>query len=272
MLINWFTVIAQIINFLILVYLLYRFLYKPITQTMGERQKRLSQRWQDAEEEREKASREAESYRRQRQELEAQQAEIFAETREKAEQERREMLRQARAEVEQKQAEWQQAIAQQQENFLAELRQQMAWEIYTVSRRALQDLANADLERQAIAVFIDRLRHLDREEEAKQNGHALLQDLREAKQDVVVRSSFAIPQPQREEIIVTLREKQIVNGNNVEFATTPGLIFGIQLQSNHQEIAWNLDHYLQDLEEHFASQFEQARPSDRSQNLLETEA
>jgi F-type H+-transporting ATPase subunit b len=30
MLIDWFTVVAQIINFLILVYLLKRFLYKPI--------------------------------------------------------------------------------------------------------------------------------------------------------------------------------------------------------------------------------------------------
>ena len=49
MLINWFTVIAQIINFLVLVFLLQRFLYKPIMQTIKKRQKMIDARWKDAE-------------------------------------------------------------------------------------------------------------------------------------------------------------------------------------------------------------------------------
>jgi len=36
-LIDWFTVIAQIINFLVLVYLLKRFLYGPIIRVIDER-------------------------------------------------------------------------------------------------------------------------------------------------------------------------------------------------------------------------------------------
>jgi F-type H+-transporting ATPase subunit b len=48
MLFDWFTFIAQIINFVILVYLLWRFLYKPITKTMGKRQEELEDRWQKA--------------------------------------------------------------------------------------------------------------------------------------------------------------------------------------------------------------------------------
>ena len=39
MLINWFTVCAQAINFLILVWLLKRFLYKPILHAIDEREK-----------------------------------------------------------------------------------------------------------------------------------------------------------------------------------------------------------------------------------------
>ena len=39
MLINWFTVVAQAINFLILVWLLKRFLYKPILHAIDEREK-----------------------------------------------------------------------------------------------------------------------------------------------------------------------------------------------------------------------------------------
>ena len=42
MLINWFTVLAQIINFLILVFLLKRFLYKPILRAMAEREEKMA--------------------------------------------------------------------------------------------------------------------------------------------------------------------------------------------------------------------------------------
>ncbi len=39
MLIDWFTVVAQAINFLILVWLLQRFLFKPILGAIDEREK-----------------------------------------------------------------------------------------------------------------------------------------------------------------------------------------------------------------------------------------
>jgi len=42
MLIDWFTVLAQIVNFLILIFLLKRFLYGPITKAMEEREKKIA--------------------------------------------------------------------------------------------------------------------------------------------------------------------------------------------------------------------------------------
>ncbi len=49
MLINWFTVFAQAINFLILVWLLKRFLYKPILHAIDEREKRVATQLAQAE-------------------------------------------------------------------------------------------------------------------------------------------------------------------------------------------------------------------------------
>jgi F-type H+-transporting ATPase subunit b len=48
MLIDWVTVVAQIINFLILVYLLKRFLYGPIVQAMNEREERIREEIEQA--------------------------------------------------------------------------------------------------------------------------------------------------------------------------------------------------------------------------------
>jgi F-type H+-transporting ATPase subunit b len=42
MLIDWFTVGAQALNFLILVWLLKRFLYKPILDAIDAREKRIA--------------------------------------------------------------------------------------------------------------------------------------------------------------------------------------------------------------------------------------
>ena len=42
LLIDWFTVIAQVINFFILVWLLKHFLYKPIINAIDAREKRIA--------------------------------------------------------------------------------------------------------------------------------------------------------------------------------------------------------------------------------------
>ena len=46
--INWFTVIAQVINFLMLVWLLKKFLYKPILDAVNEREKKITDQLKDA--------------------------------------------------------------------------------------------------------------------------------------------------------------------------------------------------------------------------------
>jgi len=48
MLIDWFTVGAQIVNFLILVWLLKHFLYKPILDAIDAREKRIAAELADA--------------------------------------------------------------------------------------------------------------------------------------------------------------------------------------------------------------------------------
>ena len=62
MLIDWFTVIAQIINFLILVFLLKRFLFDKITGAMDEREKKISSTLDDANSAKRLAAGEAERY------------------------------------------------------------------------------------------------------------------------------------------------------------------------------------------------------------------
>ena len=62
MLIDWFTVFAQIINFLILIFLLKRFLYGPITRAMEERKKKIATAIEQADSAKKKAKQHSESW------------------------------------------------------------------------------------------------------------------------------------------------------------------------------------------------------------------
>jgi F-type H+-transporting ATPase subunit b len=62
MLIDWFTVGAQVLNFLILVWLLKRFLYKPILHAIDEREKRIAKELADADAKKAEAEKERDEF------------------------------------------------------------------------------------------------------------------------------------------------------------------------------------------------------------------
>ena len=97
MLIDWFTVIAQIVNFLILVGLLKYFLYGRILRAMDQREDRIASRLTEAEQREQEAEDERRHYQARQKDLEEKQSDILAEAREKAEAERKRLLDEARA-------------------------------------------------------------------------------------------------------------------------------------------------------------------------------
>ena len=89
MLIDWFTVTAQIVNFLILVYLLKRFLYQPIVRHMNEREEKIANRLQQASDKRAEAQRQIDEFQHKQEEIEQQSAQKL----EKAEEEAQKRLK-----------------------------------------------------------------------------------------------------------------------------------------------------------------------------------
>jgi F-type H+-transporting ATPase subunit b len=62
MLIDWFTVGAQALNFIILVWLLKRFLYKPILDAIDAREKRIAAELADADKKKAEAQKERDEF------------------------------------------------------------------------------------------------------------------------------------------------------------------------------------------------------------------
>ena len=127
MLINWFTVLAQIVNFLILVYLLKRFLYGPILRAMQEREKKIARRLQNAEDRELEADQRAASLEDEKQKLLDEKEEILRDAKEQVKAWRDTRVEQIREEIDRLRQAWIDSVENDKQKFLQQLKQKVIW-------------------------------------------------------------------------------------------------------------------------------------------------
>jgi F-type H+-transporting ATPase subunit b len=242
-LIDWFTVIAQIVNFLVLVALLKHFLYDRIIGAMNEREERIRGQLEDAENKKEEAQKEADEYRQKKQELEKRRQDELSRIKEETGKKRTELLQQARDEAENKRKQWQQSIQQEKESFVRELRQMAVKQVYVVARRVLQDLADVKLQEKVVEVFLQKIEEM---EEGKQQE--LAEAIKNANDGMFIASSFDIPSKTRRKITRSLHES-VADDIDIRYETKPDIILGMELKVSGKKIAWNLEDYVGSLEQ-----------------------
>ncbi|MBE0411559.1 MAG: F0F1 ATP synthase subunit B [Anaerolineales bacterium] len=253
--IDWFIVIAQIINFLILVILLKLLLYKPIIRIMDQREEKITSQLKEAEEKISIAQEEKENYQKERQLLERKRSEMLEKARDEADEFQKQLFHEAREAVEQSRHRWMESIEREKEDFLADLRQRMSHQANEIARHALQDMADADLEQRMIEVFLLRILDLPEDKQAD-----IAAAIRTSDDQVLIRTVFELPQDLREKVVTTL-EENLLNGDQIDpqFETTPDLISGIELLVHGHRVAWTLEDYMQSLEEKMGLVIEEKR-------------
>ncbi|MEO8392274.1 MAG: F0F1 ATP synthase subunit delta [Chloroflexota bacterium] len=242
MLIDWFTVGAQVLNFLILVWLLKRFLYKPILHAIDEREKRIAAELADADAQKAEAQKESDEFKHKNEELDQQRAALLSKATDEAQAERERLLDEARKAAVVLSSKLQETARQQEHNLSQAIRRRTQQEVFAIARKALTDLATASLDERLCEVFICNLREMDGQ--AKQS---LAETLKTASDPALVRSAFDLPAEQRAAIQKALNETFSAE-IHVQFETVPDLISGIELTSNGQKVAWSIGDYLASLE------------------------
>ena len=96
MLIDWFTVVAQVVNFLILVWLLKRFLYRPILNAIDAREKRIATELADADAKKAEAIKERDEFQHKNEEFDRQRAALLSQATDEAKAERQRLFDEAR--------------------------------------------------------------------------------------------------------------------------------------------------------------------------------
>jgi len=240
--INWFTVIAQIINFLILVWLLKRFLYKPILSAIDERENRIASQLKDAEAKETKAKKEQEEFRKKNEAFDLAKKGLMDKAVAETGKERQKLLEDARNEATELRSKLDKSLKEMQANLNRDIAQKTQQEVFAIARQTLADLASLSLEEQSANIFIKRINDLKKEEKKK-----FIDTLKSDSNPILVQSAFDLPVKQQTDIKSAVNE---LLGTETQFLfkTTPELISGIEISSNGYKIAWSIAAYLDSIQ------------------------
>ena len=244
MLIDWFTVVAQIVNFLVLIALLKHFLFGRIVQAIDAREKAIAARLAEAEEKNAVAAREMETCRVLAAEHQQKCDALLEQARRDAEEKRKDMVSKARETVRELEAKWRGDLDVEKRVFLDELRNRAAEGVLNVSRKALADLASCDVQQAAVETFIEHLRGVD---------------LRALSGDLTILTPV-IPSPQQQRAIREALEARL-GPVALRFNSDASMHWGIELRGGGRMIGWTPDGYLDSLAENLRGVLdEQAQP------------
>lgn len=237
MLIDPFTIIAQIVNFAILAVALKYFLYDRVIEVMDRREASIAARLAQAEQSATEAHAEAVEYRQRREALDHERRHLLDEARAEADQHRQRLLDQARFDVDDERRRWHSGLRAEQHDLEIELRRRSAEEVVELSRRALADLARVDIETDVLNQALD---HLSSSSEARA---ALLRD-RDASTPLTVRTAFALDNQQRGRVGQRLRELGIAAEADIHFEQDMELLVGVEFRTDGTSVSWNAADYL----------------------------
>ncbi|CCO24766.1 H+transporting two-sector ATPase B/B' subunit [Maridesulfovibrio hydrothermalis] len=240
MLLDWFTVFAQILNFFVLIVLLKLFLYGPIVEAMKQRKEHVAAEMRAVRQAGAKADELSAELKAKREELENRAAEVMAEIHAEAEKWRQQAMASARTEIDALREEWLAALSREKENAALNLRKRLMHEVAATASRIVQDLAGSDLEQQIVSGFIRKIK-------------LEAQGINCGSREILVRTGFAHKGPHQEKLSAMLDEL-FPACNERLFSEDPKLGLGIELIAGDRKWEWNLASYIDELEQNILSE------------------
>jgi len=242
MLIDWFTVAAQAVNFLILVWLMKRFLYKPILNAIDAREKKIAATVADASKQKADAEGEKDEFKKKNADFDTQRSALLVKATDDAKAEGARLLVEARKVADALSVKLREASENEERDLHQSVRRRTEQEVFAVARKTLTDLAGISVEQCMGDLFARRLREMDAPSK-KSLGDAI----RAQGGPSTVSSAFDMPEGARAVLQKAINETFSADVH-LRFETMPTLICGIELAAKGQKVAWSIADYLSALE------------------------
>lgn len=233
MLIDWFTVVAQALNFLILVWLLKRFLFGPISNAISERQASISATLVEAAATKLQAETEKEQYQTQKAELEQRRDTVLKEAVAAAEAEKKRLLEEAQRVADALRQSRLESLQSQEHKLEQALRLRAQEHALSLARDILGRLSATELDRAMVATFLERLAQLE-----PASLETLVGALEPTGGQVQVRAAGELSGSLRAELEAGV-EKVLLQKLQWSYRLDPTLVSGFELMAEGHKLSWS---------------------------------
>ncbi len=244
--IDWFTVIAQIVNFLILVWLLKKFLYKPILNAVNEREKKITDELKDADAQKASAQKEQDDFKKKNEDFDSNKKALLDKAVEDANAEKQQLIATAKTDANALGVTMEKVFKEKQEQDKKEFDQNTQEQVFAITRKALTEIASVSLEEQSTATFIKHLKAAKAEEKQQ-----FIDAFKANEHPILVRSAFDLTKKQQVSLTNAVNEL-LDTKTTIQFKTAPDIINGIELSTKGYKMAWSFSEYLNALQKNIS--------------------
>jgi F-type H+-transporting ATPase subunit b len=233
---NWSTFLFQIVNFLILVFILYKVLYKPITNIIKKRRQAIEEKFAQARSEQEDAEKIKKEYSAKLMEINREHNKILTQARQEAEQERMRLIEEARKTADGERTKAMQSLDQAIEKRLDDLQEHIVASATHLAKHLLQQVAGKDLDEYLGKHMVEKVRDLDKG------------DLYLPVNKAIDATLFAAQDPGRHVVDQIRAELQNVFGLDIEVTvhTEPSMVAGFRLEIGELVLDAGIDRQLEE--------------------------
>ena len=255
--IDWFTVSAQTINFLLLVWLLKRYLYGPILKAIDARESQVAKILSDANTIKSDAEIQRKLFDQKNVEIDAKRDELLKKSKMIAIEQSEQIIIKAHKKADEISKNRLLVLEQELRCYQDDIVFKSLQEIYEITRKVLTDLADVKLEQQMFECFCKHLQNITPDEINNLNKTIL-----SGSSGLFLYSTFELTLAKTEKINAILKKVIPPNINRhypLKYEVKPELISGIELRSNGWKIAWSSEDYLNVLQTHIKQLLDEQR-------------
>ncbi|MBE6449302.1 MAG: hypothetical protein E7013_01190 [Alphaproteobacteria bacterium] len=237
------TLIAQIINLVVLIWLMKKFLYQPVLKMISERQALIDEQINQAHKARQQALLQEAQYTKKVADFDAQRTQMLSEARKEVESFKEKLLAESKQAISYSRKNWQTELEQEKQSFDTALQASIVKNFKLFASDALKDMADMELTVLVLDKFKQKIEQMTASvrkqlsENIAQAGHVVI--VTDTKLDNKIKSDL------KSFLISALN---IDKATKFSFKEDENLICGIQLQAGEHQTSWNLQNYLENFE------------------------
>lgn len=226
-----YTIIAQIINFGVLILLLNKFLYKPVLKTMDKRRNDIKQKIEETEKKLQESDKLKEDYLKKLNEVEKENVVLRKQAVEDIKKFKELELQKVKEDISVKKDRFNDYLYSEQRSLIENFNDNLVDLFVKYSSDILKVIANSSLQKEVVNSFVDKLKNLAKDKvDAINNSNV---------DTIHILSSDELDDEEKKIIERSLTNKGI-NFEKIEYGIDKKLIVGVELRAKSYALSWNI--------------------------------